>query len=216
MLRIHFHLIAFILSCLTFSAFAGPKIKFETSLGSIIIELNTQKAPITSSNFIRYVNQGYYDGLIFHRVIPHFMIQGGGFNTKMVQTKTDMPIKNEANNGLKNNRGTIAMARSSQPNSATSQFFINLANNDFLNYQSPEQYGYAVFGQVIKGMNIVDKIAHQKTGTFQRHKDVPLKPIYIIKAKVLPEHQSSNNKRDNVRTPTPVAPVAQSSPADLR
>ncbi|WVD64952.1 peptidylprolyl isomerase [Utexia brackfieldae] len=156
-----------------------------TNLGDIVIELNTKAAPISSANFLKYVNSGFYDGLIFHRVIPNFMIQGGGFNSTMEQKETNPAIKNEANNGLKNQRGTIAMARTNVIDSATSQFFINLVNNDFLNYQSPKNYGYAVFGKVIDGMDIVDKIAEIKTGRSKGYDNVPLEPIKIIQAKVI-------------------------------
>lgn len=178
-------IIAMMLSFVSAGSFADTKVKMVTTLGDIVIELNTKEAPISSENFLKYVNSGFYNGLIFHRVIPNFMIQAGGFNDKMEQKETYPPIKNEANNGLKNQRGTLAMARTNVIDSATSQFFINLVDNDFLNYQSPKNYGYAVFGKVIEGMDVVDKIAEVKTGRLKVHQNVPLEPIQIIQAKVI-------------------------------
>lgn len=169
------------------SVFADTKVRMETSLGDIVIELETQKAPITAQNFIDYVNSGYYDGLIFHRVIPNFMIQGGGADDSLSFKKTNAPIKNEATNGLKNNRGTIAMARTNVIDSATSQFFINVADNNSLNYQSDQNYGYAVFGRVIEGMDVADKIVYVKTKSVGPHRNVPAEPIYIIRAVVVTE-----------------------------
>lgn len=168
---------------------ANTQVLITTSQGDIEIELDNEKAPISAKNFIDYVNSGYYDGTIFHRVIPGFMIQGGGFEPTMVQKKTNAPIKNEANNGLKNDRGTLAMARTSVVDSATSQFFINLVDNDFLNYSGPSQstYGYAVFGKVTKGMDIVDKIAGVATANSGRHQNVPVEPVIITSAKVINE-----------------------------
>jgi len=159
-------------------------VKLETSEGDIIIELDDEKAPITVANFIKYVDEGFYDGTIFHRVIPDFMIQGGGFTADMQQKKTHPNIKNEADNGLKNNRGTIAMARALSPDTASSQFFINLKDNDFLNFKQKnlEGWGYCVFGKVTSGMEVVDKIATVKTGTRQVHQDVPMRAITIKKA----------------------------------
>ncbi|WVD62876.1 peptidylprolyl isomerase [Orbus mooreae] len=157
----------------------------ETSLGKIEIELDTKNAPITTQNFLDYVNSGYYDGLIFHRVIPQFMIQGGGADSELNFKATNPPIQNEANNGLKNDRGTIAMARTPAVDSATSQFFINVADNDSLNYKSPANYGYAVFGKVINGMDVVDKIVNVETDRKGPHANVPVDPIYIIKASVV-------------------------------
>lgn len=151
----------------------------ETSLGNIEVELNEKKAPITVKNFLSYVDKKYYDNLIFHRVIKKFMIQGGGFDSKMVQKKTDKPIKNEASNGLKNETGTIAMARTPNPHSATSQFFINVSDNNFLDYQSDAKMGYAVFGRVVKGMPVLKKIEHVKTASQKGHGDVPVDPIII-------------------------------------
>ena len=149
----------------------------ETSQGSIEIELDPEKAPISVQNFLAYVDAGFYDGTIFHRVIPNFMVQGGGFDAKMNQKTTRPAIKNEADNGLKNDRGTIAMARTAVVDSATAQFFINVKNNDFLNHGGRD-YGYAVFGHVTKGMDVVDKIAAVKTAS-----DVPVETIAITKAR---------------------------------
>lgn len=167
---------------------ANSHVLLTTSLGDIEIELDGDKAPISSANFVDYVNSGFYNGTIFHRVIPGFMVQGGGFDATMVQKTPNAPIKNEANNGLKNDRGTVAMARTSVVDSATSQFFINVVDNDFLNYTgpNPSTYGYAVFGKVVNGMDVVDKIAAVATGNAGRHQNVPVKPIMIISAKVLP------------------------------
>lgn len=154
-----------------------------TNLGDIHIELNTEKAPITTENFLAYVADGFFDNLIFHRVIPGFMIQGGGMTQDMQQKKGRDSIKNEANNGLKNTRGSIAMARTNDPHSASSQFFINLKDNTFLDFKSEtsQGWGYAVFGQVTEGMDVVDAIAKQKTGSNAGHQDVPLEPIIIEK-----------------------------------
>ncbi|HIO92625.1 MAG TPA: peptidyl-prolyl cis-trans isomerase [Leucothrix mucor] len=162
---------------------ANPIIKMETNKGNITIELYADKAPLSSENMVKYVKDAFYDGLIFHRVIPGFMIQGGGMNPDMSEKSNNAAIKNEANNGLKNDRGTLAMARTNDPHSATSQFFINLKDNDFLNHssESPQGWGYAVFGKVIEGMDIVDIIAGVKTGNNGGHSDVPLEPVVINK-----------------------------------
>jgi peptidyl-prolyl cis-trans isomerase A (cyclophilin A) len=166
---------------------ANTHVLLATSMGNIEIELFDDKAPISTQNFIDYVKQGHYDQTIFHRVIPGFMIQGGGFDASMNQKKTNAPIKNEADNGLRNERGTIAMARTSQVDSATSQFFINVVNNNSLNHSgtSPSAYGYAVFGQVVKGMDVVDKIVAVETGNVGGHQNVPRQPVTIISADVL-------------------------------
>ncbi|MDF7666523.1 peptidylprolyl isomerase [Orbaceae bacterium ESL0727] len=166
------------------AALADTKVLLQTSMGDIEIELDSKNAPISAKNFTDYVNSGYYDGLVFHRVIPNFMIQGGGADDQLKFKEPNAAIKNEANNGLKNDRGTIAMARTSAPDSATSQFFINVVNNDFLNYRSPDNYGYAVFGKVIKGMDVVDKIVNVPTKRMGPHQNVPVEPVYIIKATV--------------------------------
>ena len=163
------------------------KVKLTTTLGEIIIQLNTEKAPLSSANFLTYVNEGFYNGTIFHRVIPDFMAQGGGFDTSFNQKAVHAPIKNEANNGLTNTRGTLAMARTNDPNSATAQFFINYKDNTFLNHtsQTSSGWGYAVFGEVIEGMDIVDAMAKQPTSNRGGHQDVPKTDIVIEKADVV-------------------------------
>ena len=163
---------------------ANPKVKLQTNHGDILIELNAEKAPKTVENFVTYVKDGFFDGTIFHRVINNFMIQGGGFEPGMKQKETRDPVENEANNGLRNNRYTIAMARTSDPHSATAQFFINVADNDFLNHTAPTSngWGYAVFGQVIDGTDVVDKIKVVKTGSKGFHQDVPAEDVVIEKA----------------------------------
>jgi cyclophilin family peptidyl-prolyl cis-trans isomerase len=163
------------------------KVKLTTTLGEIVIQLNPEKAPVSSANFLTYVNEGFYNGTIFHRIIPGFMAQGGGFDTSFNQKAVHAPIKNEANNGLPNSRGTIAMARTPDPDSATAQFFINYKDNSFLNYTSPTPngWGYAVFGEVIEGMEIVDAMAKQPTGNRGPHQDVPKTDIVIEKAEVI-------------------------------
>ena len=160
-------------------------IKFTTSLGDILIELDEENAPISSANFKQYVEDGFYDGLIFHRVIPNFMIQGGGFMPDMMQKATREPIENEAKNGLKNTRGTLAMARTSDPHSASAQFFINTKDNSFLDYPGQDGWGYAVFGKVAEGMDVVDKIEKVPTGNKAGHADVPVEPVVIEKAEVI-------------------------------
>lgn len=162
-------------------------IKLHTNLGVITLELDEDKAPGTVSNFCAYANDGYYDGTIFHRVIPGFMIQGGGFDEQMKQKPTRPPIKNEANNGLSNEKGTIAMARTSDPHSATAQFFINLKDNDFLDNASdtPQGWGYAVFGKVTDGYDIVEKIASVPTVTAGMHRDVPKETVKIERVEVV-------------------------------
>jgi peptidyl-prolyl cis-trans isomerase B (cyclophilin B) len=157
-----------------------------TSMGAITLELDAKKAPKTVENFVAYVKAGHYDGTIFHRVMDNFMIQGGGFNDKMVQKPTKAAIKNEADNGLKNAKYTIAMARTNDPHSATAQFFINVADNEFLNFSSPTDrgWGYAVFGKVSAGMDVVDNIRKVKTGNNGFHQNVPLEPVTIVKAEL--------------------------------
>jgi peptidyl-prolyl cis-trans isomerase B (cyclophilin B) len=164
-------------------------VKLETSMGEIVLELNTEKAPKTAANFLDYVKEGFFDGLIFHRVIDGFMIQGGGFDAAMSQKATHGKIENEADNGLKNDKYTIAMARTMDPHSATAQFFINTANNDFLNHKAktPDGWGYAVFGKVVSGMDVVDKIGKVPTGRKGMHDDVPKTPVTIDKASVVEE-----------------------------
>ena len=162
----------------------GTQIDIETSKGTIRIELDEAKAPVSSKNFLEYVDAGHYDGTVFHRVIPGFMVQGGGFEPGMRQKATNATITNEANNGLKNDRYTLAMARTSAPHSATAQFFINAADNEFLNFKSetPQGWGYAVFGRVISGQDIVDKIEQVRTGNKGGHADVPLDDVTITRA----------------------------------
>jgi cyclophilin family peptidyl-prolyl cis-trans isomerase len=164
----------------------GPKkVRMETTMGDIIIELNEEAAPVTTKNFLRYVQEDFYNGTVFHRVIPDFMIQGGGFTKEVVQKETHASIVNEANNGLKNERGAIAMARTNNPDSATAQFFINHTNNDFLNYIDDGNPGYAVFGKVIEGMETVDKIAMVNTTNQKGMEDVPVEPVMIKSAEVI-------------------------------
>jgi len=157
-------------------------IRFETSLGDITIEMFEKEAPVTTANFLKYVDDGYFDGTIFHRVIPGFVIQGGGFAEDMTQKRTQAPIKNEADNGLENERGTLSMARTSDINSATSQFFVNLKDNGSLNH-SRGNFGYAVFARVTEGMDVVDKIAEVETGRRRGHDDVPVEPVIVRSAK---------------------------------
>lgn len=162
----------------------NPVVKLETNMGDIYVQLDAKKAPRTTDNFLQYVKSGHYDGMIFHRVIKNFMIQGGGMNAEMKEKKTAAPIHNEANNGLKNRKYTIAMARTGEPHSATSQFFINTKDNSFLDFKSetPEGWGYAVFGNVIKGQQVVDAIENVATSRKGYHDDVPIEPVIIKKA----------------------------------
>ncbi len=162
-------------------------VKLTTNFGDITLELNADKAPITVANFLQYVESGFFDGMIFHRVIDNFMIQGGGFDVDMKQKKTKDEIKNEADNGLSNEKYTIAMARTSIPDSASSQFFINTADNDFLNHtaKTASGWGYCVFGKVVSGMEIVDKIGKVKTSSKAGHRDVPAESVIIEKASVV-------------------------------
>lgn len=162
-------------------------VKLTTNHGDIVIELDAEKAPESVKNFIAYVEAGHYNNTVFHRVINGFMIQGGGFEPGMKQKPTGAPIKNEADNGLKNEAGTIAMARTQDPHSATAQFFINVADNDFLNYRSPDVqgWGYCVFGRVSEGMDVVNKIKGVKTGTSGFHQDVPKEDVVIERAEVV-------------------------------
>ena len=153
-------------------------LKFQTSLGSFSIELHREEAPISCKNFMAYVEAGHFDGTVFHRVIPNFMIQGGGLGPDLVQKKARAPIKNEASNGLKNRRGSLSMARTNDPDSATSQFFVNLKDNAFLD-PSKGNAGYAVFAHVMQGMDVVDKIAAVATATRGHHEDVPVEPVVI-------------------------------------
>ena len=165
------------------------KVRLETNRGDILLALDAEKAPKSVANFLEYVKKGHYDGTVFHRVIDGFMIQGGGFEAGMKQKPTNDPIPNEANNGLKNEAGTIAMARTNDPHSATAQFFINVNGNDFLNHSSPtpQGWGYAVFGKVVEGIEVVDAIKKVKTGSKGFHQDVPVDDVIINKAVVASE-----------------------------
>jgi len=162
-------------------------VKMTTSLGAFEIEVNNAKAPISAANFLEYVKGGFYDGLIFHRVIPNFMVQGGGFEPGMTQKETKAAIENEADNGLTNDIGTLAMARTGDPHSATAQFFINVKDNDFLNFKAknPQGWGYAVFGKISSGMDVVEKIVAVETGNKGPYQDVPVEDVVIEKAEVV-------------------------------
>lgn len=181
-------LITLLALCLTpFAQAATPRVQITTSLGEIVLELDQAKAPKTVENFLRYTADGHYEGTIFHRVIKDFMIQGGGMLPDMSQKPTHAPIANEANNGLRNERGTIAMARTGAPHSATAQFFINTVDNSFLNFPGQDGWGYCVFGKVISGMNVVDKIRSVATRNMGPHQNVPATPVVIQKMQILPE-----------------------------
>lgn len=160
-------------------------IKFTTNHGDILIELNDEKAPVSCENFKQYVTDGHYDGTIFHRVIKGFMIQGGGFMPDMMQKATRDNIENEAKNGLSNKRGTLAMARTMEPHSASSQFFINIKDNNFLDYPGQDGWGYCVFGEVTEGMDVVDSIEQVTTGNSGGHGDVPVEPVVVEKAEIV-------------------------------
>ncbi|WP_131110944.1 peptidylprolyl isomerase [Sulfuricystis thermophila] len=181
------HLFA-LLSALLFSlaaAAANPQVELKTSLGVIVLELDAARAPKTTENFMQYVKDGFYDGTIFHRVIDGFMIQGGGMTPDMKEKPTRAPIPNEAKNGLKNVTGSIAMARTRDPHSAAAQFFINVKDNAFLDYPGQDGWGYAVFGQVVRGLDVVQKIAKVPTGNAGFHQNVPLTPVVIESARIL-------------------------------
>src|ERR1700752_1135130 len=160
-------------------------IRFETTHGGFTIELFPKEAPVTVENFLKYVDDGFFDGCIFHRIVPGFVIQGGGLTKDFANKKTRAAIANEAKNGLKNSRGSLSMARTSDVNSATSQFFVNLADNAFLDH-GPRDYGYAVFGRVTEGLEVIDKIARVKTGTRKGHQDAPLEDVVIVSARRVP------------------------------
>ena len=164
---------------------ANPMVELKTNQGEIVVELFADKAPKSAENFVQYVKDGHYNGTVFHRVIDGFMIQGGGFDADMKQKSTRAPIENEAKNGLKNERGTLAMARTADPHSASSQFFINLVPNTFLDYPSRDGWGYAVFGKVVKGMDVVDKIGKVATGNRGFHQNVPVEAVVVESARVL-------------------------------
>ena len=185
-----------ILLSASISAFAAPSVEFQTSQGNFTVELYPEKAPKTVANFLQYVKDGFYENTIFHRVINHFMIQGGGFERDLSEKSTRAPITNEASNGLLNELGTIAMARTADPDSATAQFFVNLTDNQFLNYvgPDPDQIGYCVFGKVTSGIEVVQKIGLVQTNTVGRNSDVPVKPIIIKSVKLLSEVAKEDSK----------------------
>jgi peptidyl-prolyl cis-trans isomerase B (cyclophilin B) len=195
MKKIFAALFALLFCCAMTPAHSQPKnfstkgkqtmIKLHTSLGDITLQLDAEKAPLSAANFIEYVNSGFYDGTIFHRVMDNFMIQGGGFEPGMKQKPTNAPVKNEAANGLKNAKYTVAMARTSDPHSATAQFFINVSDNDFLDYPGQDGWGYCVFGKVVEGTEVVDAIKKVKTGNSGFHQNVPKEDVVIIKAEVV-------------------------------
>jgi len=168
---------------------ANPKVEIKTTLGAVVIELYPENAPKTVENFLQYVKDGFYDGTIFHRVIPGFMAQGGGFTPNYQQKPVRPPIRNEAGNGLRNAIGTVAMARTADPHSATAQFFINVSENDFLDFKSPDEkgYGYTVFARVTSGMDVVQKMLQVPTATVGPHQNVPRQPIIIERARLLPD-----------------------------
>lgn len=179
-------LVPLLTSMATIAADASPRVRLETSMGIIVLRLDAQQAPVTVENFLAYVNDGFYDGTIFHRVIDGFMIQGGGYTSDFSRKQTREPIQNEADNGLKNVRGSIAMARTRDPHSASAQFFINVADNSALDHKAADArgWGYAVFGRVAEGMDVVDKIRTQATGVQGGFRDVPKKTITITRAVV--------------------------------
>ncbi|HJV73803.1 MAG TPA: peptidylprolyl isomerase [Noviherbaspirillum sp.] len=187
--RRHFiHLVAALsLSSAFYGAHAAdnPQVSLKTNMGDIVLELYPEKAPKTVENFLQYVKSGHYNGTVFHRVISNFMIQGGGFDKDMKQKPTNPPIENEAKNGLKNDTYTVAMARTGAPHSASAQFFINVKNNSFLDYPGQDGWGYAVFGKVIKGTEVVDKIKSVETNNSGMYRDVPTKPVIIESASVI-------------------------------
>ena len=179
-------LLLFVALCLSPGLWAAnPQVELRTSLGLVTVELYPDRAPVTVKNFLQYVEDGFYNGTIFHRVIDGFMIQGGGFTPDLNTKATRPPIPLESQNGLRNEVGTLAMARTRDPNSATAQFFINLVNNDFLNYPGGDGHGYAVFGKVVKGMEVVEKIAKVKTEMRPPHEKVPLETVSIVTARVV-------------------------------
>ena len=184
---VHLLVLAMAAAAVAPSTAAHPRITLETSKGKIVIELNADKAPKSTANFLDYVKNGSFDNTVFHRVIDNFMIQGGDFEPGMKQKPTNAAVQNEANNGLKNDKYTVAMARTSDPHSATAQFFINAADNEFLNFKSetPQGWGYTVFGRVVDGLDIVEKIRKVKTGSKGFHQDVPVDDVVIEKAVVV-------------------------------
>jgi len=190
-MRLKYLISLIFITLLSFNTYAensmNPKVKLTTSMGDIVLELDAEKAPISVENFVNYVENGQYDGLIFHRIIPGFMVQGGGMEPGMKERSNLSPIGNEADNGLKNNKGTIAMARTNDPHSATSQFFINLSDNDFLNHtaKDPSGWGYAVFGEVVEGIDVVEAMGTVQTGNVAGHGDVPNVDVVLVKAEIV-------------------------------
>ena len=186
-----------LLFCASTCTLAAPSVEFQTNQGDFTVELYPEKAPKTVANFLQYVKDGYYENTIFHRVINHFMIQGGGFERDLSEKNTRAAVVNEAGNGLLNQTGTIAMARTADPDSATAQFFVNLIDNQFLDYTGPDpdQIGYCVFGKVTSGMDVIQKIGITQTNTFGRYSDVPVKPIIIKSAKLLGEIAKDDSKQ---------------------
>ncbi|MDR0564493.1 MAG: peptidyl-prolyl cis-trans isomerase [Azoarcus sp.] len=199
--------------CAAAAQAAGPLVELKTSLGNIVLELNPEQAPKTVDNFLQYVQSGYYNGTIFHRVIDSFMIQGGGIDASFKEKRTRAPIENEASNGLSNDTGTIAMARTSDPDSATAQFFINVKNNAFLNYQGADNRGYAVFGKVISGMDVVRKIEKLPTQTKGMYANVPVEPPIIESARVIeaPPEKAQASAPAPLRTPKKPTPTPPKS-----
>jgi len=187
LLAVLFSPLLMIIAATSTAAEQAPRVRLETTLGNIVLELDAHRAPVTVENFLGYVKDGFYDGTIFHRVIGNFMIQGGGYTADFSRKETRPPIKNEADNGLKNVRGSVSMARTREPHSASSQFFINVVDNAFLDHKSPDArgWGYAVFGHVAEGMDVVDKIRDQATGVQAGFKDAPKKTITITKAVIV-------------------------------
>ena len=183
--------LASIAAGLSFSlaAVAAPTVEIQTSMGTIVAELDSAKAPKTVQNFVQYVNEGFYNGTVFHRVIPGFMIQGGGFTPGMEQKSAPRKVENEGKNGLKNDRWTIAMARTSEPHSASAQFFINHKDNTALNYPGSDGWGYAVFGKVTRGTDVVDRIAKVPTGNRSTYQNVPLEPVVIQSIKIISDNK---------------------------
>ena len=190
-MRLKYLISLIFITLLSFNTYAensmNPKVKLTTSMGDIVLELDAEKAPVSVENFVNYVENGQYDGLIFHRIIPGFMVQGGGMEPGMKERSNLSPIGNEADNGLKNNKGTIAMARTNDPHSATSQFFINLSDNDFLNHtaKDPSGWGYAVFGEVVEGIDVVEAMGTVQTGNVAGHGDVPNVDVVLVKAEIV-------------------------------
>ncbi|RJQ87956.1 MAG: peptidyl-prolyl cis-trans isomerase [Desulfobacteraceae bacterium] len=199
MLKLFFPIVCLTVFSIANAQSVNPQVQLETSMGTILLELNAQAAPKTTANFLAYVKNGFYDNTIFHRVIPGFMVQGGGFTPEMKQKITQAPIDNEADNGLKNTAGSIAMARTNDPHSATAQFFINVVDNAFLDHKAknPRGWGYCVFGRVVKGMDVMRAIEKVPTTTRDGHRDVPVAPVVIQKATIaqLPTPKAGTEKK---------------------